>query len=913
VTPGPLRRASGNLEECIAVPKLVYDFTEGNKDLKDLLGGKGANLAEMTNLGLPVPPGFIITIDACRYYLEQGRVPDSLAAEVTQHLTALEQKMGRKLGDHADPLLVSVRSGAKFSMPGMMETVLNIGLSDESVHGLAKQAGSERFAWDSYRRLIQMFGKTVLDIEGHEFEQAIDTAKQAKGTKNDLDLDAEDLQSLVESFKGIVKDKTGRDFPQDPREQMDLAVEAVFNSWNADRAILYRRQERIPADLGTAVNIVAMVFGNLGMDSGTGVAFTRDPGSGQQGVYGDYLQNAQGEDVVAGIRNTVPLQDLEQIDTKSYAQLMDIMATLENHYKDLCDIEFTIERGKLWMLQTRVGKRTAAAAFRIATQLVDQGLIDMDEALTRVSGSQLAQLMFPRFEAGSDVRRITKAVSASPGAAVGKAVFDSATAVAQAAAGEQVILVRRETNPDDLHGMIAAQGILTSRGGKTSHAAVVARGMGKTCVCGADELEVDVKARKFTSASGITVSEGDVISLDGTSGQVYLGEVAVVPSPVVEYFEGSLDPAADELVAAVHRLMTHADSRRRLGVRANSDNGEDSARAVRFGAQGIGLCRTEHMFLGERRQLVERLILADDDATRQAALDALEPLQRGDFVEIFEAMDGLPATIRLLDPPLHEFLPDLTELSVKIALAGDSATPQDHKLLEAVRRLHEQNPMLGLRGVRLGLVIPGLYQMQVRAIAHAAADRVKAGGDPRPEIMIPLVGAVQELEAAREETEQVLTEVAAETGTSVHTLIGTMIEVPRAALTAGQIAQAAEFFSFGTNDLTQMGWGFSRDDVEGSFFGKYIDLGVFGVSPFETLDTDGIGRLVRIAVEEGRAARPDLKIGVCGEHGGDPDSVHFFHSAGLDYVSCSPFRVPVARLEAGRAAVMETAGGSDSR
>jgi pyruvate, orthophosphate dikinase len=895
------------------VPKLVYDFTEGNKDLKDLLGGKGANLAEMTNLGLPVPPGFIITTDACRYYLERGTVPDSLAAEVTTHLTELEQKMGRKLGDHADPLLVSVRSGAKFSMPGMMETVLNIGLSDESVHGLAKQAGSERFAWDSYRRLIQMFGKTVLDIEGHEFEQAIDAAKQAKGTKNDLDLDAEDLQSLVESFKAIVQDKTGRDFPQDPREQMDLAVQAVFNSWNADRAILYRRQERIPADLGTAVNIVAMVFGNLGMDSGTGVAFTRDPGSGQQGVYGDYLQNAQGEDVVAGIRNTVPLQDLERIDAKSYAQLMGIMSTLENHYKDLCDIEFTIERGKLWMLQTRVGKRTAAAAFRIATQLVDQGLIDMDEALTRVSGSQLAQLMFPRFEAGSDVKKITKAVSASPGAAVGKAVFDSATAVEWAGRGEQVILVRRETNPDDLHGMIAAQGILTSRGGKTSHAAVVARGMGKTCVCGADELEVDVRSRKFTSANGITVTEGDVISIDGTSGQVYLGEVAVVPSPVVEYFEGSLDPASDELVAAVHRLMTHADERRRLGVRANSDTGEDSARAVRFGAQGIGLCRTEHMFLGERRQLVERLILADDDATRQAALDALEPLQRGDFVEIFAAMDGLPTTIRLLDPPLHEFLPDLTELTVKIALAGDDATAQDHKLLEAVRRLHEQNPMLGLRGVRLGLVITGLYQMQVRAIAHAAADRVKAGGDPRPEIMIPLVGAVQELEAAREETEKVLAEVAAETGTSVHTLIGTMIEVPRAALTAGQIAQAAEFFSFGTNDLTQMGWGFSRDDVEGSFFGRYIDLGVFGVSPFETLDTEGIGRLVKIAVEEGRAARPDLKIGVCGEHGGDPDSVHFFHSAGLDYVSCSPFRVPVARLEAGRAAVMETAGGSDSR
>ncbi|HSR86532.1 MAG TPA: pyruvate, phosphate dikinase [Streptosporangiaceae bacterium] len=895
------------------MPKLVYDFTEGNKDLKDLLGGKGANLAEMTNLGLPVPPGFIITTDACRYYLEQGRVPDSLAAEVTQHLTELEQKMGRKLGDHADPLLVSVRSGAKFSMPGMMETVLNIGLSDESVHGLAKQAGSERFAWDSYRRLIQMFGKTVLGIEGHEFEHVIDTAKQAKGTRNDLDLDAEDLQGLVESFKAIVKDKTGRDFPQDPREQMDLAVQAVFNSWNADRAILYRRQERIPADLGTAVNIVAMVFGNLGMDSGTGVAFTRDPGSGQQGVYGDYLQNAQGEDVVAGIRNTVPLQNLEQIDPKSYAELMDIMATLENHYKDLCDIEFTIERGKLWMLQTRVGKRTAAAAFRIATQLVDQGLIDMDEALTRVTGGQLAQLMFPRFDAGADIVAITTAVSASPGAAVGKAVFDSATAVEWADRGEHVILVRRETNPDDLHGMIAAQGILTSRGGKTSHAAVVARGMGKTCVCGADELEVDVNARKFASAGGITVAQGDVISIDGTSGQVYLGEVPVVPSPVVEYFEGSLDLRSDELVAAVHRLITHADAKRRLGVRTNADNGEDSARAVRFGAQGIGLCRTEHMFLGERRQLVERLILAEDDAARQSALDALEPLQRGDFVEIFDAMDGLPATIRLLDPPLHEFLPDLTELSVKVALAGDKATEQDHKLLEAVRRLHEQNPMLGLRGVRLGLVIPGLYQMQVRAIAHAAADRVKAGGNPEPEIMIPLVGAIQELEAAREETEKVLAEVAAETGTSVHTLIGTMIEVPRAALTAGQIAQAAEFFSFGTNDLTQMGWGFSRDDVEGSFFGRYIDLGVFGVSPFETIDVDGIGRLVKIAVEEGRASRPGLKIGVCGEHGGDPDSVHFFHSAGLDYVSCSPFRVPVARLEAGRAAVMATTGGSDSR
>ncbi len=895
------------------MPKLVYDFTEGNKDLKDLLGGKGANLAEMTNIGLPVPPGFTITTDACRFYLAHGTVPDGLTEEVDSHLAALEQKMGRHLGEHADPLLVSVRSGAKFSMPGMMETVLNIGLSDESVHGLAKQAGSERFAWDSYRRLIQMFGKTVLDIEGEAFEHAIDSAKKAKGTTSDLDLDAGDLRALVETFKGIVREHTGRDFPQDPREQMDLAIRAVFDSWNADRAILYRRQERIPADLGTAVNVVAMVFGNLGMDSGTGVAFTRDPGTGQQGVYGDYLQNAQGEDVVAGIRNTVPLQDLEQIDAKSYRELMQIMQTLENHYKDLCDIEFTIERGKLWMLQTRVGKRTAAAAFRIAMQLVEQGLIDMDEALSRVTGAQLAQLMFPRFDASGAVTKITKGVSASPGAAVGKVVFDSARAVEQAAAGQDVILVRRETNPDDLHGMIAARGILTSRGGKTSHAAVVARGMGKTCVCGADELEVDVAGGKFTAPGGLTVAEGDVISIDGSSGTVYLGEVPVVDSPVVEYFELGLQPGADELVTAVDAIMQHADNRRRLGVRANSDTGEDSARAVRFGAQGIGLTRTEHMFLGERRQLVERLILADDEATRQSALDALEPLQRGDFVEIFEAMDGLPVTIRLIDPPLHEFLPDLTELSVKVALAGNAATAQDRKLLDAVRRLHEQNPMLGLRGVRLGLVIPGLFAMQVRAIARAAADRVKAGGTPRPEIMVPLVGAVQELEAVREEIERVLAEVAAETGSQVHTLIGTMIEVPRAALTAGQIATAAEFFSFGTNDLTQMGWGFSRDDVEGSFFGRYIDLGVFGVSPFETIDADGIGRLVKIAVKEGRAVRPDLKIGVCGEHGGDPESVHFFHGAGLDYVSCSPFRVPVARLEAGRAAAAEAAGGSDSR
>jgi pyruvate,orthophosphate dikinase len=895
------------------VSKFVYDFSEGNKDLKDLLGGKGANLAEMTNLGLPVPPGFVISTEACRHYLRHGDVPPGLSGEIGEHLARLEEAMGRRLGDPSDPLLVSVRSGAKFSMPGMMETVLNIGLSDESVHGLARQAGNERFAWDSYRRLIQMFGKTVLGIDGGAFEHALDAAKKAKGTTNDLDLDAADLRMLTESFKGIVKERAGMDFPQDPREQMDHAIRAVFNSWNADRAILYRRQERIPADLGTAVNVVTMVFGNLGQDSGTGVAFTRDPGSGQQGTYGDYLQNAQGEDVVAGIRNTIPLQDLEQIDAASYKQLLQIMETLENHYRDLCDIEFTIERGKLWMLQTRVGKRTAGAAFRIATQLVDQGLIDMDEALTRVTGDQLAQLMFPRFDVSQETTRVTTGVSASPGAAVGRVVFDSARAVEKAAVGEPVILVRRETNPDDLHGMIAAQGILTSRGGKTSHAAVVARGMGKTCVCGAEELEVDIRGRTITAPGGVVISEGDMISIDGTSGAVYLGEVPVAPSPVVTYFEGGLDPDADELVKAVDRIMRHADQQRRLGVFANADTGDDCERARRFGAGGVGLVRTEHMFLGERRQLVERLILAEDETTRQSALDALEPLQRGDFVEILRAMDGLPVTIRLIDPPLHEFLPDLTEMSVKVALAGDSATEKDRKLLEAVRRLHEQNPMLGLRGVRLGLVIPGLFAMQVRAIAHAAAELKKAGGDPRPEIMIPLTASVQEMEITREETAKVLDAVEKETGTHVHTLIGTMIEVPRAAMLAGEIAGSAEFFSFGTNDLTQMGWGFSRDDVEGAFFSRYIELGIFGVSPFETIDTEGIGRMIRIAVEEGRAARPELELGVCGEHGGDPDSVHFFHEVGLNYVSCSPFRVPVARLEAGRAVVMETAGGSDSR
>ncbi|WP_254812622.1 pyruvate, phosphate dikinase [Streptomyces cavourensis] len=895
--------------------KFVYDFTEGNKDLKDLLGGKGANLAEMTNLGLPVPPGFTITTEACKVYLESGQAPKALRDEVSAHLAALEERMGKKLGQADDPLLVSVRSGAKFSMPGMMDTVLNIGLSDASVAGLATQSGDERFAWDSYRRLIQMFGKTVLGVDGDLFEEALEEAKAAKGVTVDTDLAAADLKKLVKQFKKIVEAQAGRAFPQDAREQMDLAINAVFDSWNTDRAKLYRRQERIPGDLGTAVNVCSMVFGNLGPDSGTGVAFTRDPASGHQGVYGDYLQNAQGEDVVAGIRNTVPLADLESIDKKSYDQLMGIMETLENHYKDLCDIEFTIERGQLWMLQTRVGKRTAGAAFRIATQLVDQGLIDEAEALQRVNGAQLAQLMFPRFDDQAKTELLGRGIAASPGAAVGKAVFDSYTAIKWSRSGEKVILIRRETNPDDLEGMIAAEGILTSRGGKTSHAAVVARGMGKTCVCGAEDLEVDTKRRRMT-VGGTVIEEGDLVSIDGSTGKVYLGEVPVVPSPVVEYFEGRMHAGADdadELVAAVHRIMAYADRVRRLRVRANADNAEDALRARRFGAQGIGLCRTEHMFLGERREMVEKLILADTDDERESALAALLPLQKADFIELFESMDGLPVTVRLLDPPLHEFLPDITELSVRVALAESrkDANENDLRLLQAVHKLHEQNPMLGLRGVRLGLVIPGLFAMQVRAIAEAAAHRKNAKGDPRAEIMIPLVGTVQELEIVREEADRVIAEVQAATGTDLKLTIGTMIELPRAALTAAQIAEAAQFFSFGTNDLTQTVWGFSRDDVEASFFTAYLEKGIFGVSPFETIDKDGVGSLVRSAVEAGRATRPDLKLGVCGEHGGDPESVHFFHEVGLDYVSCSPFRIPVARLEAGRAAAGARA--SDSR
>lgn len=895
--------------------KYVYDFSEGDKSMKDLLGGKGANLAEMTKLGLPVPPGFTITTEACRAYLKDSTVPESLATEVTRALRGVEDKMGRRLGDPSDPLLVSVRSGAKFSMPGMMETVLNIGLNDESVLGLAAVSGNERFAWDSYRRLIQMFGKTVLDIDGDLFSDALDELKAERGVKGDTELTAEDLKGLVETFKGIVKEQTGNDFPQDPRTQMDMGIEAVFRSWNTERARIYRRRERIPHDLGTAVNICTMVFGNMGENSGTGVCFTRDPSSGHSGVYGDYLENAQGEDVVAGIRNTLALSDLERINKPVYDELRAIMRKLETHYRDMCDIEFTVERGKLWMLQTRVGKRTAAAAFRIATQLLGEKLITRDEALGRVTGDQLTQLMFPQFDAKAEKELIARGMAASPGAAVGKIAFNNAQAVEAAEKGVKTVLVRRETNPDDLPGMVAAEGVLTARGGKTSHAAVVARGMGKTCVCGAESLVIDEAAGTVTIGD-LVLTADDTIAIDGQTGEIFRGEVPVADSPVTTYLAEGLeagiaaagdDQGTRELVEAVDKLLAHADKVRRLHVRANADTPLDSKRAIAFGAEGIGLCRTEHMFLGERRPLVERAILsAPESDERQAAFNELEKLQKQDFLEMLEVMDGKAMTVRLIDPPLHEFMPALIELETKVAVGKATGTldPADEAMLVEVRRMHEQNPMLGLRGVRLGIYLPGLFALQIRALCEAAADLVARGLDPRPEIMVPLVGSVRELQLVREEAEGIIASVAAARGVDLSGVsIGAMIELPRAAMTAEDLAEEADFFSFGTNDLTQTVWGFSRDDVEGVFFPQYIEAGIFGVSPFESIDVHGVGTLVSEGVRRARSTKPNIKLGVCGEHGGDPQSIHFFHNVGLDYVSCSPFRVPVARLEAGRAAV----------
>jgi pyruvate, orthophosphate dikinase len=903
--------------------KFVYDFDEGNREMKDLLGGKGANLAEMTRMGLPVPHGFTVTCEACNAYRAGGReFPSGMVEEVAEHLEQLEKGMGRRLGDPGDPLLVSVRSGAPFSMPGMMDTVLNLGLNDQSVEGLTSQTGSERFAWDSYRRLLQMYGKTVMGVDGERFEEALGHAKEAKGVRNDVELDQDDLRRLVEEFKAIISVETGRGFPQDPREQLKGGIEAVFGSWDNKRAIDYRRKNKIQDSLGTAVNIQAMVFGNRGEDSGTGVAFTRNPANGDPAPYGDYLVNAQGEDVVSGIRNTMKLEEMGDVQPRAWEELQGHMAALEHHYRDMCDIEFTVEGGKLWLLQTRVGKRTAFAEWIMAYDMLSEGLIEVDVAMLRLDANRLEELFKKVIAAGAGADAIASGLNASPGAAVGRCVFSADDAQEWAERGEPVILVRRETTPDDYHGMIRSQGILTSAGGTNSHAAVVARGEGIPAVCGADQVRVDRQARKFT-VDGTTVSEGEFVTIDGFTGLVYAGQLELADSPIERARAGDPEARTEKIWQAYERFMARADEVRRLKVRANADTPGQSANAIERGAEGIGLCRTEHMFLGEERvAAVRRMIFADTAAEEQAAYEVLLPLQRDDFVGIFQAMDGKPVTVRLLDPPLHEFLPDQVELAVAVALATEQgrsqvqvgsdealAVDQATELLAKVNDLHEANPMLGLRGVRLGILKPGLYAMQVRAIIQAAA-KVKAdGGNPIVEIMIPLAATREELAQSREELEPVARQTLEDAGQELEVLWGTMIELPRAALVAGEIAEVAEFFSFGTNDLTQTAFGFSRDDI-GKFLGLYEERKLVPANPFVTVDLPGVGRLMQIACEEGRQARPALKLGICGEHGGDPDSVRFCHELGLDYVSCSPFRVPTARLAAGQAALGEATAAS---
>jgi pyruvate,orthophosphate dikinase len=869
----------------------VFDFDHEHPrppmELKDLLGGKGANLAEMTSvLRLPVPHGFTISTDACRAYMSGGW-PNGLSDEVSSHLVTLEDQMGRKLGDPADPLLVSVRSGAKFSMPGMMDTVLNLGLNDKSVQGLAEQTDDERFAFDSYRRFVQMYGRIVLGISGEVLDEPLESVKVRAGVSTDADIPAEALRELVEELKQVVERETGSPFPETPMDQLRGAVEAVFKSWNGARAIAYRVRERIPHDLGTAVNVQAMVFGNRDSNSGTGVGFTRDPATGAKGAYGDFLINAQGEDVVAGIRNTEPLAALEGRFPLIYAELTEIFARLEAHYRDMCDTEFTIEQGKLWMLQTRVGKRTGRAALRMAVDMVDDPAIALShsEAVQRITAEHIDQVLHPQF-AHHSAPVLTKGLGASPGAAVGKVVFTADDAASQAADGEHVILVRNETSPEDVHGMLAAEGILTARGGLVSHAAVVARGWGKPAVVGAESVRISPPDRSFRVGSTV-VKEGDVISIDGSTGEVVVGAVPL---------------SAAEPPAELEQLLAWADVIRagQLGVRANSDTGPDSANARRLGAEGIGLCRTEHMFLGEDRlPIVRRMILADGDAEETAALEELRVAQRADFIEILEAMDGLPVVVRLLDPPLHEFLPDVETLAVKEAREG--LTPKEDRLYEAARAWREANPMLGTRGVRLGVLKPGLYAMQVRALMEAALERVRAGGSPIIEVMIPLTVSREEMALARSWVTEAISAALAgaeNEAERIEVAIGTMIETPRAALVAGDIAEVADFFSFGTNDLTQMTFGFSRDDVEGRMMSVYLEKGLLRANPFENVDPEGVGELIRIAVERGRASRPGLKIGVCGEHGGDPASIDIFYKAGLDYVSCSPFRIPIARLAA---------------
>lgn len=850
--------------------------------LKDLLGGKGANLAEMTSvLGLPVPHGFTISTDACREYMTSGW-PQVLDQEIAENIKQLEKSMGKGLGDPSDPLLVSVRSGAKFSMPGMMDTVLNLGLNDESVAGLAKQTNDERFALDSYRRFISMFGRIVLDLPGEEFDELFEAAKHAANTNNDSEVPVEALRKLTEEFKAIVQRHTSKPFPQDPQEQLRLAIEAVFKSWNGERAIAYRVRERIPNDLGTAVNVQSMVFGNRDNNSGTGVAFTRDPATGSAAPYGDFLINAQGEDVVAGIRNTQPLSDLKDKFPAIYDELIEIFARLEGHYRDMCDTEFTIDQGKLWMLQTRVGKRTGVAALRMAVEMTKEDKIKLSkqEAVQRVTAEHLDQVLHPQF--AESVTAIAKGLAASPGAAVGKVVFTAKAAVERKEAGDSVILVRNETSPEDISGMLAAEGILTARGGLVSHAAVVARGWGKPAVVGAEKVKIS--GNKFNVGDTV-VNEGDEISINGTTGEIVLGAVKLSQAAPPEEF---------------NTVLSWADEFRKLAVRANADNGEDATVAREFGAEGIGLCRTEHMFLGDDRlPIVRRMILASTPEEETSALEELRVAQKADFIEILKAMDDLPVTVRLLDPPLHEFLPHTLELEVKKATTGLNV--EEERLYSAAKHWEEQNPMLGTRGVRLGVIKPGLYAMQVRALMEAAAERVKAGGKPKVEIMIPLTVTRQELGLARSWVESAIAEVTGSTNVDVS--IGTMVETPRAAVRADEIAEEADFFSFGTNDLTQMTFGFSRDDVEGRMMSEYLEQGLLKRNPFETIDQTGVGELVRIAVKGGRATKPSLKLGVCGEHGGDPESIQFFAEIGLDYVSCSPFRVPIARLAAAHAAL----------
>ncbi len=874
--------------------KRVWLFEEGDASMRNLLGGKGANLAEMTNLGLPVPPGLTITTETCMDYINRGnKMPYGVMEEVKDALAKVEEKAGKKFGDPNNPLLVSVRSGARLSMPGMMETILNLGMNDQTVEGMIRLTNNPRFCYDSYRRFLTMFGSVAWDIERMKFEEYIDKIKEEKGYKLDVELTADDWKSLIEPYKALIKAETGKDFPQDPYVQLEEAIEAVFRSWNIPRAVAYRNHYKIDHNYGTAVNVQTMVFGNMGDDCATGVSFTRNPSTGENTFYGEYLTNAQGEDVVAGIRTPHPIADLEKEMPEQYKQYVDIAKKLEAGYKDVQDMEFTIERGKLYILQTRNAKRTAKASVRIAVEMAQEGIITKERAIELVDPNQLYQVLLPDFDpaAKKGAHKIAQGLAASPGAAVGKVVFDTEEAAERGNAGEKVILVRLETCPDDIHGMIASQGVLTLRGGMTSHAAVVAKGMGKPCVAGCEDLKIDLKNGTLTDASGKVYHKDDVISLDGGTGEVFEGEVHLVPPTLDENFQ---------------KLFKWVNKIKLLSVRANADTPADVAKAIELGAEGVGLCRTEHMFMDpERLPWVQKMIIAETTEQRKEALNHLLPMQYQDFYDMFKALGDKPMTIRLLDPPLHEFLPSKEELIATVATkkALNQDYEKDEEMLHLVEKMSESNPMMGLRGCRLGLTYPEINEMQVRAIFYAACDLKKEGIDVKPEVMIPLVGHVNELKEAKAVAERVAKEVMAEKQVCVDYMIGTMIEIPRAALTADQIAEHAEFFSFGTNDLTQMTFGYSRDDAEGKFLQKYVENKILPANPFSTLDQEGVGQLMKIALDKAAPVRPHLKRGICGEHGGDPASVKFCHRIGLNYVSCSPFRVPQARLAAAQAVI----------